>query len=99
MSATATAPAIDVSALIARVERGSKITISDAAPRVAFGHAFVTTGTRPVGDQAEDVLVIVDGSSRVAFPAAAVYSAILGNVLPRDTVRALWAAADAAGSE
>jgi hypothetical protein len=92
------APVIDVSALTTRVERASKVSLSDAAIRVPYGSATVTVGTRPVGQAVEDVLVIVDGSTRLAFPSSAVLTAILGDLIPRDVIRQVWAAADKARS-
>jgi hypothetical protein len=85
----AAVPAVNLDKLTTRTVRASRIAIASNAPRAPFGdNAYVTSGTRPVGQETEDVLVIVDGSQRIAVPQAAVLLAIVHNVIPRAVVQA-----------
>src|ERR1700751_5381184 len=91
----ANANVIDIAPLVTRVGRGSKIPLSPVAITAPYGSAVVTTGARPVGsDNHEDVIVIVDGSTRTAFPQSAVLTAIMHDLLPREVVKAGWPHAD-----
>jgi hypothetical protein len=91
--AEAQAPAVDIAQLTKRTLRESKITLAPRAPRAPFGEGtFITSGTRPVAGASEDVLVIVDGTTRTATSQAAILLAIVHGVIPRAVVEACLAA-------
>jgi hypothetical protein len=66
--------------------------LADGAPRLPFGKQSLTLGTATKAGHA--AYVLVNGTAQTGFPTAAVAIAIRDGLIARDTIKALWAAAD-----
>lgn len=90
------APEIDVDALTAApASREPNYRVPDGARRVPFGDYELTRGVATKGpSKGEAHFVLVNGSQSTGFLQSAVAVLIRDGLVPRDTIRALWAAAD-----
>lgn len=92
------APAIDIAELIAAPERREPaFRIPSGAPSVPFGDFTLSVGVSTRGaSKGTPHMVLSLGAQQQGFSKSAIAVAILNDLIPREEIRALWAAADAA---
>jgi hypothetical protein len=105
--AAAAQAAAEADALQAAIVEAAKLTaapevrppayrVPDAAKRAKFGKQTIAVGVNVKSGIAHYVLE--NGTVQVGFPTGAIAVAILTGIISRETIKTLWAAADAAAA-